>query len=813
MDNASDDERRDDRRPANERSAEAVGVSSSASESERAIGTLLDRLRGRIRRYVALEGIAAAIAWLAGLFVLAVGLDYLPILLGLTELPRAVRAVLMVILLGGALFLFVRLTVLRWLVPLPDRSLALLIERYHGDFREALVTTVERPAAEGAAGVEMLARSRSEALALIDRVDLGRIFDRARLTRALVTAGGAVAIVAVLGLASPETLGLGARRLLLLDDAPWPRSTRIEVVGVRVVTDVANPVLSEADPIRPFEDKRLFAAKGSRLVLIVRAATASEQEPELRIPGRCVVTYRTDDGERGFQYMDKVGQPRDGYQYFELAAAPFRSLIDGVRFDVRGDDSRAVGYAIETVDSPTVVAGRVDCVFPSYMVDEATDSWTPRALPLGAGTQVPIGTTASLELDLNKPLRRVWALHATSGERRTPEFVVGQRKVRLELGTISENVAWDFTFEDADGVVAEIPYRAELLAVADRAPQVKARLAGIGDAITPEARLPIGGMVEDDFAVDRIWWDVTIGEGEPIVDPIDGIGPTLDAALDLREKRQAGDETFRMEPDQGQVLTLTVAAADRFDLDGGPNVGQGDLWELEVVSATQLLRRLERKEAGQRQLVEQIHDELTEAHNLLVRIRDEPSDDAGAEPGDASGAEPGDAAAAVPPTDLPADEADLIFAQRVLLQLRKSREELNAVAATFDDIRLQLINNRVDSEERKTRLETEVVLPLRSLIAGRFASTGERIEGLIGAIERRIADPASSDDPQTLLTPSIDEMQLLLVELDDILQKMLKFESYNELLDVVRELIRQQESLLQETEKERKRREFEELIR
>jgi hypothetical protein len=71
------------------------------------------------------------------------------------------------------------------------------------------------------------------------------------------------------------------------------------------------------------------------------------------------------------------------------------------------------------------------------------------------------------------------------------------------------------------------------------------------------------------------------------------------------------------------------------------------------------------------------------------------------------------------------------------------------------------------------------------------------------------------DDPEIvdLTNSSIEEMQLLLVDLDDILQEILKFESYNELLDVVRDLIKTQEELLKETDKERKRQAFEDILK
>lgn len=790
------------------------------ANSNSEIKSLLGRLRSRIRRYVAIEGIAAAIAWLAGLFVAALVIDYVPILLGLTEMPWAVRLLMLVIIIGGATYWLVKLVIIRWLVPISDRSLALLVEKYHEDFRESLVTTVENPSSNDPTSVEMLQQARVAALAQVEKVDLSKIFDRARQVRAVTLAIVCLLMVGAIGLASPDTLGLGARRLLLLDDAPWPRSSWIEVAGVRIVQDVPNPVLGEESTIVPFESGELRAAKGTELVLLVRAKVADEENPDLEIPSRCIVSYRTSDGERGFQYMDKVGLPRDGYQWFELSAPPFKNVSGDIVFDVRGDDARIWNLKVTLVDAPTVVNAKVDCVFPNYMVDVQTQSWTPRSMVLASGLRLPIGTQLSFDLQLNKPLRRVWAYDPETKTQLQPELDSSGLQVRLPIEPLSSSVTWEFTFEDQDGVISEAPYRAEVLAFEDQAPKVKVELVGIGDAITPEAIIPVRGTIEDDFGVARSWLDVQIigtegGAAEPIEEPVSVPSNQLDASLDLLERRRDNDSNYDLIPDTGVILQLSVAAEDRFDLDGDPNLGQGDSWPLEVVSGTQLLRRLERREAAQRQLVEQIRDELTTAHNLLVRVRSDlpsaqgPGLGEGAEPGDS--AEPGDEADATV-ADLGQAETRLVFAQRVILQLQKSRQELTAVAQTFDNIRLQLINNRVDSEDRKQRLEMAIVVPLRSLIDGRFQTASLRVEELRQLLEQELKDGVNPSQSGVQIEASIEEMQLLLVELEDILQEMLKFESFNELLDVVRELIRQQEQLQLETEKERKRQAFEDLI-
>lgn len=787
-----------------------------AADASSEIKSLLGRLRGRIRRYVTIEGVAAAIAWAAGLFVAALIIDYVPILLGLTEMPAVVRGLMLCVLVGGAIYLFVKLVVIRWLVPLTDRSLALLVERYHGEFRESLVTTVENPEVKDEATAQMLSQARSAAIAQIEQVDLSRIFDRGRLNRVVTMAVVTLIMIGAIGLASPETLSVGARRLLMLDDVQWPRSSLIEVAGVRIVQDAPNPVLGAEPTVVLFVDGQLSAAKGTEMVLLVRAKVADDANPDLKIPSRCIVNYRTSDGERGFQYMDKVGLPRDGYQWFELTAPPFKNISADVTFDVRGDDARIWGFKIELVDAPTVVDAKVDCTFPAYMVDEETQSWTPRSVPLVAGLRLPVGTQVEFDLKTNKPLKRVWAYDPVNKLELQPTLSADGTLVSLPIEALKDSVTWEFTFEDQDGVISESPYRAEVLAFEDQAPKVRAQLVGIGDAITPEAIVPVTGTVEDDFGVERSWLNVQIGEAEGMQEPLTLEAQNLEASLDLLEKRRLGDSNYELTPDAGVFLRLSVGAEDRFDLDGGPNMGQGEAWQLEIVSGTQLLRRLERKEAAQRQMVEQIRDELTTAHNLLVRMRsDLPGIGGASEPGDAQ--EPGDA---VEPGDVPdatvADlgqaETRLVFAQRVMLQLQKSRQELIAVAETFDNIRLQLINNRVDSEDRKQRLEMGIVLPLRTLIDTRFQSAAQRVEELRALLEQELQTSVNPTQSGPKIDPAVDEMQLLLVELDNILEEMLKFESYNELLDVVRELIKQQERLLEETEKERKRQAFEDLI-
>src|SRR6476646_133357 len=57
--------------------------------------SLLAGLRWRIRLYIWAEGIALAAIWLGAMFWVGFGLDYLPVLMGSSEMPLAPRAFLL----------------------------------------------------------------------------------------------------------------------------------------------------------------------------------------------------------------------------------------------------------------------------------------------------------------------------------------------------------------------------------------------------------------------------------------------------------------------------------------------------------------------------------------------------------------------------------------------------------------------------------------------------------------------------------------------------------------------------------------------
>src|SRR5439155_6387584 len=124
--------------------------------------SLLAGLRWRIRLYIWAEGLALAVIWLGAMFWTGFGLDYLPVLMGASEMPPAPRGVLLAATGLVLAYILYQSIGRRTFVRLPSRSLALLLERRFDRFHDSLITAVEMadlPEHATAFSRELLART------------------------------------------------------------------------------------------------------------------------------------------------------------------------------------------------------------------------------------------------------------------------------------------------------------------------------------------------------------------------------------------------------------------------------------------------------------------------------------------------------------------------------------------------------------------------------------------------------------------------------------------------------------------------------
>jgi hypothetical protein len=774
------------------------------------IRRLLAGLRWRIRGYVWLQGLALAAAWIGATFWCALALDYLPVLAGAGEMPRAARSVLLCIIAGVMGWILYRWVLRRTFVSLADRSMAVLLERRYREFSDGLITSVEMADRRDSSGLNrvLLAATQKEALGRVPHVRTSRVFNLRPLALSVTAAAALLATIGAFHVVNGPALRLGVRRLYLLQDDPWPRQARITVVGVESQSAASTATVGSAALV-PFRAGRARVARGSAIRLIVRADAKAR-----RIPDTCTFSYQTADGDGGRVHMTRVGHVRDGYQEYHYDGKPLRDILTNVTFDVVGFDHRVGGQVIEVVDRPAIVDCQLDCVFPRYLVDESLSQWLPRTVPLTSGTQLPQGTRIHLRAAANKELRAVAVVNQADGRALPAQLATSAGAgptITLDIPPLADNVGLDVTLTDTDGIVSERPYQIYITALSDAPPFVDAVLAGIGTAVTPDVVIPLRGTIRDDYGLQRSWAELAVNAEAPRTSTLAvASGDQLQGAIDFRELRTQQSGTTLKPKDK---LSLVVKAQDKYDLGSGPNIGMSDHYELDVVTPDELLAMLEGREIGLRQRFEQIIEETTETRDMLVRVKAEGPASAvpGSEPGEpANAAEGGSTSETSPPAvSKRIWSVRLLRAQQALLQSQKSAQETLGIAAAFRDIREELINNRVDTEDRKQRLQAQLADPLERIAAQLFPELDRHLQTLGDHLDQQleVLSQQSQDDPQTVARAdaAVRQADRILAAMNDVLQNMLNLETYNELLDIVRSLIDEQRRLIDDTKKQQKK--------
>lgn len=757
------------------------------------IRTLLSQVRAAIRQYVWTEGILAVTAWSLGVFLLAWMVDYLPVLAGASETPRWVRGGFLLTLLGGASYVAYRFVLRRISAPLRDTSLALLIEKKFPAIRDALITTVEMqgdsPLAQSY-DPQLLSRSRESVFGPLTQVRVHALFRYWPIYR-LAGIGGVILIplIAILAADGPFFL-MGLKRLLLLDNSPWPRRAQIELVRI----DVVKPPLSPGDaPITrqaTVRNGKALVAKGSDVVLRVRADAAKI------LPSECVLFYKLDSGERGRVNMSRVGDATSGYQTFTFDGKPFKSLVDSVTFDVLGFDHRLRNLRVEAVDPPSVTGIALDCEFPKYLVDEKLDLWLPRTIETAVGTALPIGANVKVRGAASKPLASVKAVDPATGK----EFVLQVQTGDQGLGAfeisqlkLDATTAMEIYLVDTDDIPSERPHRLVIEATPDEPPKLDVTLRGIDRAITADARLPIAGKITDDHGVGKVWFQIDHGEQEGKPEPLE-MPPSgkLDAAIDFRLRRLQSQGPILAPEDK---ITLVIRAEDYCNLSGQPNQGAIDPIELDVVTPDELLVLLEARELGLRRRFEQIITEMSDLQDSLLRIQAELSGD---EQNKLPTPPEGEDASPLTPEQRVqrARSLRVLRAQRGEQQSQKSSQETLGVSNGFRDLVLERENNRLpDADNRVSILRDKIAGPMEQLSKVDFPE----LDKLLKTVEEQ-------PDQLESATQAVKRSGDIVAKMNGILGNMLQLENYNELLDLVRTILKDQQELQDETKKLQRKR-------
>ncbi len=819
------------------------------------IRTALGALRRRIRSYVWIQGLALVVAMAGAVFWASLAIDWF--------LEPSV--VLRRLLLGAAVFsvaaVAYRVIGRRALVPLPDRSMAILLERRFPEFDSSLLTAVQltaRPPDPNDCNRDLLAATCRAAAEPMAHVRLGEVFNWRPLRNSILAAAILAGGTAVFGILLPDAVAVWFRRAVLMSGELWPRRTILTVEG--------------------FSDGVARVARGADFTLIASADLQARQ-----VPRSVRIEYRPEGSVRLDATMIREGEALAGRDRFQTYSYTFRGILAPIDLDLRGGDAAIRGLRIEVVDSPTLVRLEAQCRYPDYM------GRTPRTVPAAGVVPIPKGTQVTLGAEANKRLLKVEIISGETTQtvagpavRRLDEIIAlwrgtpkpahqgspaansaaplqsaaaGLEEIRDQIGRrlagrlpddslryllgridaakvgilqtvegkpatgripldgtlrdlaalvgrlesfstfiyrlqpLTETKTLELVLHDADGIRSHQPIRLVLSAVEDQPPQPAIRLEGIGSAITPQASLPLRGLVRDDHGVDRVWLEYAVEGLEPrleILKQLEGIATEvlIDSAFEV--------DRLRLEP--GTKILLMAKARDRYNLESGPKVGSADRWILDVVTPEKLRAMLEAREIVLRQRFATIVEDVQAIRDTLAGLT--LSGESSAAPAEAARpTEPGD----VQTQDTPERRraVRLLRIQRARQNGQKDSHETAGVAEAFQDIRQELVNNRIYTEELRIRLEDDIVAPLGRLVADNFVQLDEVLAQLEDRHDDRNRAPALRDG-------AVAQADTILTTMQAVLARMVELEDFNEAVELLRSIIEEQNQIRESVRERRK---------
>lgn len=445
-----------------------------------------------------------------------------------------------------------------------------------------------------------------------------------------------------------------------------------------------------------------------------------------------------------------------------------RNAVADSELEIRGGDARLVGLRLRVVEPPDLAGLQIDYQPPAYLGGDERRAASARLVRLPRGSRVRLTCTAT------KPLSSARLTATADTAAAQPETLAtleaaassDSRVIAAVIDALDTDVGVELGLTDTEGLTNREPIRILLTAVADAAPQVGLAIAGASTAVTPQARLPLEGTLTDDHGLaDAAVVLSRSADGVSARMPIGRVRGSLPAVEFPPDAPEV--VTFAaLGVKPGDRLTMMVEARDGCGLADGPNVGRSDTWPLEVVAPEALRALLEAREIMLRRRFETVIGDLGQARDTLAA-----SPRGGAEPapaGASAAARCGEAAA-------------------------RSAGETAEIAAAFRGIRRELDINGVLTPELDTRLVKQIATPLQRLA-----------DADLPALARGCQAAVAGGGQQTARL--VQQADAVLAAMRAVLDTMLELESYNELVERLRTVIRTQEEIRAETIEQQKKR-------
>lgn len=724
---------------------------------------LLRKVRREIRLAVGLRGSLIASAVLSSTAVVSLLADRL------FRLGVPSRALLLLVFVGVVGYVVWHALVRPLREPLSERSLADMVERERPhlgdrlrsavDFLADPVVTSQDVDVDFETALKRTVVSQAGA-ACRSLGDLSVVDYRAVGKSALGSSVGLLALTLLFFLLGPSTASLWFKRNILLSSEPWPYQTPLVVEG--------------------FESGRRGVAKGDPLTI---AAIATKQ-----IPSRAWIDIVYPSGERENNLERKAN--RFEYTHHEVRE-PFR-------FRVRGGDYRSPWFDVVVLERPRLSELTITQVYPSYL---ESIGWTPREVDGGQIGEIspPAGTRLKIRAVATKPIQEATIQF---GGATLPLAVTSDDSRQLSGDFLPEQSdLLRLFFTDTEGVTPTsegIP-QLQVRLIADRPPTVKLRSHGVGSMVSARARIPVRGNANDDYRVEHIILGHSVSEllllsgadstettaskpgpgettGDVAEDTATAAPPATEGELEgKRDLEFEADKTVRFEAavevaeigiEPERRLTITVSATDNDTLNG-PNEGTSNTLEFLVVSDQKLMDDLLRRQEDQREAFQRILQREETIRDALYSAIYEQFKTEGALDTKTTNALTG-----------------------------HSREErtlvghVESIAKAVEGILTELKNNRVGEADDIERIGDKVVEPLRQIARDEMPAIASKFDAL-----------SREEDTKARVSNGLalaEDVEKLIEHMEDIIANMVKLETFSEIVNLLRDVIKIEDESLAE---------------
>lgn len=802
---------------------------STRVELPQSVRSLLGTVRGRLRRDAGLSGGLWLLSCLIIVFWVTTGLDLSWFAVQRLELPVGLRTLLLAVLLPCLVYL----TGSRLLYPLVrrirDLDVALLLERRFPQFQDRLITAVEAAEGfptDGPLVGDMLQRAVHEADGLAAKVTPADVFDPRPLKQLLLTTACLTFSIIVLSVVNPGALTRWWNAFVRCAPQYHLRTTTLQVFAV------AQP----GDRRVQFRD-----ANGDRLYLHPRGADLEleivvpdggpENGQTWVVPDRVRVDVTRGDGSLSRSYVSSASG-----RIFRFVMT---RLQEPIHVELLGGDFRTpTPYRVEPVNPPSLDAVQLSCRYPDYTgwntlrETDLTVTGSEVSLPLGSefqltatsakvlqsarivcdrfeligdreltrviprqGLQIAAQTTGPLISADGRSLSTRFFLQPTatdSAADRTADPAAETAAVptaavadRLAL-PIASNTTLRFFLHDVDDVISINPEVLRVQGLEDRAPAIAARGTGIDNAVTRLARIPITGRITDDYGLTAAGFQFLVDdETNWRPRPFHRAPAPAVTEFDLQRGDRQPFEIFEVQPldlSEGQTLTLAVSATDGNTLTG-PGVSRSEPLVFRIVSNEDLLSLLYTREITLRRRLEEVVSQLEQIRSDLVFHQEVAHRaDSGSQPATQT-----------------EDRAGIATcANRSGNNLRRQANELKSIAAGFDEIVQQLINNAIPPQQLAENMRRDILLPLQQTAEQPVLETDRALSSF------RVAAQAGQPTEQ-LIQAATQQVSRMITRLKQILESVRDMAEFHEAVRDLKAILEDQQRLTEEIKALQKR--------